>query len=169
MRVNMYLKDLPIGSIVFIDSNIFTYFVLGHRKYFNGVKSFFKHLDMGVYTGYIDQTIVNETYFNFIKVKIAEMQKIKPSDVITFLKENPKELETIDFATVSGIFGIDNLLTLDYRSYGQLGEYISNFGLMPADAIHLLLMMRFGITNLISNDSDFERVDWLKLYKPLET
>jgi len=70
MGVNMYLEDLPAGSIAFIDSNIFTYFVLAHSRYFSSVKSFLKRLDMGFYTGYINQTVVNETYFNFIKVKV---------------------------------------------------------------------------------------------------
>ncbi len=38
--------------------------------------------------------------------------------------------------------------------------------LLPNDAIHVATMKRHGITSIATNDPDFERVGWLKVWKP---
>jgi predicted nucleic acid-binding protein len=38
--------------------------------------------------------------------------------------------------------------------------------LTAADAAHLSAMESFGIASMASNDGDFQRVPWLKLYRP---
>ena len=38
--------------------------------------------------------------------------------------------------------------------------------LMSNDAMHVATMKRHGITNIATNDLDFERVEWIKIWKP---
>lgn len=40
------------------------------------------------------------------------------------------------------------------------------YGVLSNDALSLQIMEDLKINNLASNDSDFERVDFIKLYKP---
>ena len=40
------------------------------------------------------------------------------------------------------------------------------YGLLSNDALSIQIIEDLKINNLASNDSDFERVDFLKLYKP---
>jgi len=40
------------------------------------------------------------------------------------------------------------------------------YGLMTADAIHLSAMKQYGIVNMATNDSDFENVKFLRIFKP---
>jgi len=55
----------------------------------------------------------------------------------------------------------------------QLGEEISKlsfdlskeYGLLPKDAIHTASCKYYDIKNIATNDSDFERVDFLKVWK----
>ncbi|HSD58546.1 MAG TPA: type II toxin-antitoxin system VapC family toxin [Methanotrichaceae archaeon] len=44
--------------------------------------------------------------------------------------------------------------------------YSKKYGLLSTDAIHTATMKQEGLSILASNDRDFERVDWLKLWKP---
>ncbi|MCD4841097.1 MAG: PIN domain-containing protein, partial [Methanosarcinales archaeon] len=44
-----------------------------------------------------------------------------------------------------------------------LGE---KYGLLTTDAIHLAAMKQYEIIHLASNDSDFDKVDFIKVYKP---
>ena len=37
---------------------------------------------------------------------------------------------------------------------------------MATDAMHVSAMKRHGITNIATNDRDFKRVEWLKVWKP---
>ncbi|MCK4736385.1 MAG: PIN domain-containing protein [Methanophagales archaeon] len=40
------------------------------------------------------------------------------------------------------------------------------YRLMSNDAIHVATMKQHGITNIATNDPDFERVEWIKVWKP---
>ncbi len=42
----------------------------------------------------------------------------------------------------------------------------TKYGFLSNDALTLKIMEDIGIANIASNDSDFKRVDWLKLYLP---
>jgi len=37
---------------------------------------------------------------------------------------------------------------------------------MATDAMRVSAMKRHGITNIATNDRDFKRVEWLKVWKP---
>jgi predicted nucleic acid-binding protein len=45
-------------------------------------------------------------------------------------------------------------------------ELSRNYGLLSNDAVHLATMQKEGAKTLASNDRDFERADWVKLWKP---
>ncbi len=40
------------------------------------------------------------------------------------------------------------------------------YGLLTTDAIHLSTMKQYGIVNIATNDSDFEKVKFINIYKP---
>ena len=48
----------------------------------------------------------------------------------------------------------------------ELVEFISRYSILPDDAINVATMKRYGITNIATNDPDFERVNWVKVWKP---
>ena len=41
-----------------------------------------------------------------------------------------------------------------------------DYSLLTNDAFHVATMKRQGITNIATNDPDFGRVEWLKVWKP---
>ncbi|MGB2843006.1 MAG: PIN domain-containing protein [Halobacteriota archaeon] len=43
---------------------------------------------------------------------------------------------------------------------------IQDYALLTNDAFHVATMKGHGITNIATNDPDFERVEWLKVWKP---
>ena len=45
-------------------------------------------------------------------------------------------------------------------------NYSKKYGLLSNDAIHVATMTQHGITNIATNDPDFERVERLKVWKP---
>lgn len=42
----------------------------------------------------------------------------------------------------------------------------AKYGLFITDSIHLSTMKRYGIRNIATNDSDFERIEFVKVWKP---
>ena len=86
---NLKLNVIPADSHIFIDSNIFTYHLLGHKRYRDSVRDFLIKIESGIYTGYINDVVVSEVYHNFIRVKICDKYNIKPDydfEKVDFLK-----------------------------------------------------------------------------------
>ena len=52
------------------------------------------------------------------------------------------------------------------RLFPDFIEISKKYWLMATDAIHVATMKRQGITNIATNDPDFGRVEWLKVWKP---
>ena len=74
----------------------------------------------------------------------------------------------------TGVFIDANIFlyeTFDHWRYGEpcrnfLEEVNKKYGLLSNDAIHVATMKRQGITNIATNDPDFERVEWINIWKP---
>ena len=129
---DLSLSALPYGSNVFIDSNIFTYHLLGHKKYRNSVKDFLLKVESGIFSGYINEVIISE----------------------------------VDLGAVTDVLSMRNIQLIPEINISKVGDYMTKYNLLSADAIHSVSCKLHGIEHIATNDSDFERVDFLKLWVP---
>jgi len=94
---------------------------------------------------------------------------VLPKDVIKYLKVNPDKITSLA-NHLDSVFYIEKLgisiITLSFEDIKLSAEFKRKFTLLTNDAINLAVMKNNHIANLASNDSDFERVDFLTLYKP---
>ena len=60
-------------------------------------------------------------------------------------------------------FGI---VVLNAGTYPEFVRLSREYLLTAADAAHLAAMESFGTASMASNDRDFQRVPWLKLWRP---
>lgn len=94
---------------------------------------------------------------------------MRRGNIVKFLKNNPhivKSISTEVNIMIDNILTIATIVDVTRLDIEYMQRFMSEFGLLPRDAIHLAVMHNLGISNLASNDSDFERINWLKLYKP---
>ncbi|MGB2841096.1 MAG: PIN domain-containing protein [Halobacteriota archaeon] len=163
----MRLHEIHQGEKVFIDTNIFTYLLTNDKRYVDSVKSFLKKVEQDFHIGFFNLTVFDETLFNFTKIQVIKRYKIKREDFNSFYKQNPAIIGEIDFKPVLRLFSMDNLNFLTSNLIlEQITEFSRVYSLLPADAIHLATMKANNLIKIASNDPDFERVDWIKLYKP---
>jgi predicted nucleic acid-binding protein len=141
------LEDMQRGSMVFIDTNIITYHLSGHNIFGGTSRNFLKGVESAEYESYINDVVLSEVLLNYVKSELFRRRGIKPHRVVREIKREP------------------SLLGLEYKCK-ELVEVISGYFLLPNDAIHVATMKRYGITNIATNDPDFERVEWLKVWKP---
>ena len=151
----------------FIDSNIFIYFLLKHRTYSPIIKFFFNRIEKEEIKGYINHTVVSETYFNYIRIKVSEKYKMASKDSNIYIKTNPDVIREIDSKIIEEVFSLPNLYFLNIENYKNIGSAMFEYSLLPNDAIHVATCKEHGITNIATNDKDFERVNFLKIWKPL--
>lgn len=159
--------ELPRGTAVFIDSNIFTYHLSGHSKFGRPCKEFLEAVEDGVYRGYIDDIVISEVLLNFIKSELYRTKKIEPERVVKEIKGNNKLVDGIDLDDPLSL--IENLklevIQLDFR-ISEIASVMKEHKLLPNDSIHLLAMKKGRIENIATNDRDFERIKGIKVWKP---
>jgi len=163
----MKLKGIQRSSKVFIDSNIITYHLSGHNIFGGASRNFLKDVERGEYESYINDVALSEVLLNFIKSELFRLRGIKPHRVVREIKRDPSLIGLVNFDAVTKLF--ENLrveiLPVEYKCK-ELVEFISGYFLLPNDALHVATMKRYGITNIATNDPDFERVGWIKVWKP---
>jgi len=163
---NLKQEIIPPDSDVFIDSNIFTYHLLGHKRYRDSVKDFLIKIESGIYTGYINDVIVSEVYHNFIRVKICDKFNIQPVDFTRFIKSNPEAISKVDLSKVTAILSMKNLQLIHGIKIEMVEDNMKRHNLLSSDAIHVSSCKVQNIEYMATNDSDFERVDFLNLWMP---
>lgn len=161
----MLLEEIPNGEKVFIDSNIPTYLLFNDPRYEKSVESFLKKIEHGLITGFFNLTVFDETLFNFIKAGVIKKHgsEVRFND---YYKQNPDMLLEINTSAVLRIFQMDNMNLISMDDLTLVMRFSKRYSLLPADAINVATMEANNITHLASNDTDFEKIEWIKLYKP---
>jgi len=163
----LILSQLQSGERVFIDTNIFLYAVFEHSAYGKSCRDFLKRVEKDELLGFISDLALNEVFHKLMISEIAETEGVEANNAAKLIKRDPEiigDLRRIweEMELLSG-FGITLLNTATYPQFVRLSrEYL----LSAADAAHLAAMQSNGIMSMASNDRDFKRVPWLKLWRP---
>ena len=113
------INEIKNGETVFIDANIFVYFLVKQRVYYEDCLNLFTRIEEGKLTGFVNQFVLAEVLFSITNHQIITKNKLKANEVVRFVKNNP-----------------------------------------------VLSKKSKDIKNITTNDSDFEQVPFLKVWKP---
>lgn len=164
------LRSLPMNSHIFIDANIFLYAILGHPNFKSPCKDFLIKLENGEYEGITSTLILNEVVH---KLMLAEVIKIKrlnsEHEALKLIRKNPDIISNLH-STWNNYAYIKRypitIAEVDEKAMDLAVQISERYRLLISDAVHITTMKTRGIVDLASNDSDFERVDWIHLWKP---
>lgn len=101
--------------------------------------------------------------------ELIEKHGIKPSEVLTKMKTTPEIIASLekykDIVLKIGAIGIKVLPNSD-KTHEKANSFVKKYKLLSNDAINAALMEEHGIKDIATNDADFERVSFLKVWKP---
>jgi len=164
------LDEIDTGTTIFIDANIFLYEILDHWKYAEPCNSFLEHVNMGKYHAVMSVLVCNEVFHRVMIAEVVERYGIEPKSAVNYLKKNWEVVRELNKAydAMLNIDAIENLeiVEIDREVYDIALEYSKKYGLLSNDAVHLATIKKHGITNIATNDRDFERIEWLSVWKP---
>jgi predicted nucleic acid-binding protein len=128
---------------------------------------FFERINEGELSAFINNIVFTETLFNFVKAKIIISKNIRGRDFIRVVKSHPEVITEVDISPVLELFDLPNLFILDLppEAIRGIGEIHLRYGLLSNDAYHLLTMKHHGISDIATNDPDFEQIEWIKVWK----
>lgn len=163
------LSEIPGDSIVFVDSNILTYHLLGDEVFGDECERFLLRIEAGELLGVINSIVISEVLYNFVRAEIAEKYGKGYRTVGRYIKENPKVLMEANPAPVSKLLAMQNLFMLEpSKNYvvDKIPKYTTSYNLLSNDLIIASTMKENNITNIATNDPDFEGVEGIKVWKP---
>ncbi|MEA2074269.1 MAG: PIN domain-containing protein [Euryarchaeota archaeon] len=165
--MGLKLGGLLPDEKVFIDANIFLYSAFQHPVLGNNCKDFLVRVEKGEIIGHTSDFVLNEVFHKLMIAEVVKKFEKTAKQAISLIKKKPEviaELETI--WVEMGIIKSFNISILDGSLFPDFVEMSKKYWLMATDAFHVATMKRYGITNIATNDPDFERVDWINVWKP---
>jgi predicted nucleic acid-binding protein len=165
----LILSEIVDNAEVFIDSNIFIYHFSRFEKFADACFHFFQRIEEGSISGYTSDLVLAEVLHWLMIIEPSEKFGFLPKEVTKYLKANPDKIasltDPLDSISYIDKLGI-SILTVSLKDIKFSSEFERKFMLFTNDAINLAIMKNNNIAHLASNDSDFEKVDFLTLYKP---
>ncbi len=154
----------------FIDTNIFLYTLKSNNKFSKACNSYISKVKYGELKGFLSPLVINELFYKLIMIEISETKKIDLTKSKVYIKENPEIIPRLK----KSIKAIEEIYLYDGIEILNIGKQISKFslelskeyGLLPNDATHAATCKFYNIENIVTNDGDFQKVDFLNVYKP---
>jgi len=163
----LILSQLQAGERVFIDTNIFLYVVFEHSAYGKSCRDFLRRIEKDELMGFTSDLVLNEVFHKLMISEIAETRGIEAYNAAKLIKRDPEIIRDLrriwEEMELLSVFGIALLNTTTYPEFVRLSR---EYQLSAADAAHIAAMQSNGIISMASNDRDFKRVSWLKLWRP---
>jgi predicted nucleic acid-binding protein len=160
------LNKITSNSIVFIDSNIFIYHFLGASE---PCTDFLERIEMEDIEAYTSTVVLAEVLHRLMIAEVVEKHGIEPHKVAKFLKQNPEIIPTLEKCE-NAIKEIPEfkvkILSIGSEAIFQSKKLRKEYNLMTNDSLNLHAVKINGLKDMVTNDSDFDKVEWLTVWKP---
>lgn len=162
----MRLKNIPPGTEVFIDANIFIYHFTGNSA---ECTDFLSCCEEGVLKGATSTLVVAEVMHRLMLAEAEAKKFAKAPQIPRKIKDRPE----IVCRLTDYFVGAQAILDIGIKTYPLTAELVmksqtirARYGLMVNDSLIAATMGEAGLVALATNDDGFSRVDWIRLYKP---
>lgn len=161
------VENLPAGTHLFLDANIFIYAFLGHSSQ---CRNLLGHCASEQVFGITILEVINEVTHRLMVAEALGTGVIK-RDRVRDLRGKRREIAKLTeyWAQTSAIFGL-NILVLpsDEARLYRAQSVRSRYGLLTNDSLILAAMEESGVDSLATRDSDFDHISDIKIYKPTD-
>jgi predicted nucleic acid-binding protein len=166
----MNFAAIPAGASVFLDANVFIYDfgpdpILGPPS-----RSLLERVERSDIKGFISAHVLNDIAHRLMTLEACQIFGWPYTGIGQKLRKHPAEIgqltrsrQALDDIIAIGIQVLDISMP-DVLSAADLSRQL---GLLSGDALAIAVMRSNKITELASNDSDFDRVPGVTRYTPL--
>lgn len=163
----MLLEEIPSRTKVFIDSNVFIYHFLDGSE---SCTNFLERAERENIDAYTSTIVLAEVMHRLMIAEVVEKYDVEPRGAVRFLKENPEVIPTLEKCedAIEKIpeFAV-KILLVTVEAIFQSRELRRRYLLMTNDSLNLYVMLSNQLYDVATNDGDFERVEDIKVWKPM--
>jgi predicted nucleic acid-binding protein len=164
----MTFADLARGASLFVDANIFVFHFQPHALFGSSCTDLLKRVELQEFTGYTSTHVLSEVAHRLMTLE-ASVRFGWPTKIVDRLKQNPAAVQQLVHfrSALQQVpqMGIQ-VLAIATPLVDAAAGISQSTGLLTNDAMVAAVMRANGLTNLASNDGDFDRVPGLARYAP---
>jgi predicted nucleic acid-binding protein len=162
--------DVPAGQTVFIDSTILHYAFVNFPASTPDCIELLNRVGRRDLAACVTVPVLNDAVHKVMCSEAKEHFNQPRAGLVTWLKSHPDHVRQLTAADdllqlVTTQLPI-RLLPLDADTLVAAQSIVRAHGLLASDALIVATMQQHGITHLVTNDNDFDRVPNLAVWKP---
>ena len=165
----MDLGGLATGSSVFVDANTLVYHFSSQAKFGLACKQFIERVAQQEVTAFSSSHVASDVAHRMMTIEAIELLGWPLTGIAQRLKRYPAEIarlskfrQALDEIPQLGI----HLIPVSHAMVAKAAAISQQFGLLSGDALVVAGMQDLQLESLVSSDSDFDRVPWLKRFFP---
>jgi predicted nucleic acid-binding protein len=161
--------NVPDGSTCLVDSNIFYYALVPTPPFSESCVTLLNRALSGNITLVATIPILSDTIHKVMISEVAQLAKRDRAGIIGYLGKHPEIIgRLVEYPqAMERLKAVPmNILPLDDQLLTNAARLAVAHHLLTNDATIVSLMQRHQLTNLITNDDDFDRVPGLMIWKP---
>ena len=164
------LDSLAPKSKIFIDANIFLYGAMDYTRYRAACRAFLQNIESGTYFAATSALVLNEIVHKLILAETAKTYRLRSeSEAKKLIEDKPETISSLTrvWKTYAVIRAYPLVIySIDMATMDMAANLSSRYGLFISDASHLAVMKMNGISNIVTNDNDFQLAEDISIYKP---
>lgn len=164
------LTNIPDNISVFIDANIFIYHFCGSRTELSNLCSdFLVKVEKEQIQAITSTLVLAEVLHRAMIFEAISKTGLPPNGAMNKLKKNPTFLKSLDrYLEIPNIItdiGIQ-IVSISLPTIIESSEWRKRYGIMVNDSIILAAMKHYKTRHLVTNDSDFDNISGIIVWKP---
>lgn len=165
----MIFAQIPPGVAVFLDANTLVYHFTNEPKYGAACTQLVRRVEQGQLQGFTSTHVLADVAHRLMTVEAMQMFGWPPARIAVQLRRHRQEIPKLK-VYLEAIARIPFLALCVLPVTQPLVEAATvlsqQLGLLTGDVLIVAVMQNHGLTNLTSNDSDFDAVPSLTRYGP---
>ena len=165
----MTFADLARGDSVFVDANIFTYHFQPHGRWGAACTLLLQQIEQQQVVGYTSSDVISEVSHRLMTIEAHKSLGWQLIGIGNRLRTNPAEVRKLTLFRTSVeklLQGKIQVLPVTSADLAVAIGLCQQRALLANDGLMVAVMQAYGLTNIASNDDDFDRVPGITRYAP---
>ena len=166
----MTFADIPSGTSVFLDANVFVYAYGADPTFGGACTDLLEHIEVMDLQGFLSASLLSEVAHRLMTLEACQSLGWPYTGIGRRLRRHPEEIQklqefrkALDDIVAIGI----HVLPVTVKDILLAGDLSRQHGLLSGDALLVAMMQQNGVIHLASNDADFDRVPGINRYAPV--
>lgn len=165
------LASLPDNISVFIDANIFIYHFCGvDNKISNRCSDFLLKIENEQIRAFTSTFVIAEVLHRAMIYEAVGKTGLAPKGAMNKLRKKPELIKSLtqylEIPNIITDIGVQ-IVTVSLPTLLNSAEWQQKYGIMVNDSILLASMFHYRISHLVTNDSDFDSIPEVNVWKPI--